>query len=86
MQTRLTDMLGCRYPIIQTAMGWVADAKLVAATTNAGGFGFLAGAVMTAQEVEQGILEIKALTDGPFGVNFHMYMAQAPDIVDLCVK
>ena len=86
MQTRLTHMLGCRYPIIQTAMGWVADAKLVAATTSAGGFGFLAGAVMTAKEVEEGILEIKALTDGAFGVNFHMYMAQAPDIVDLCVK
>ena len=86
MRTRLTEMLGCRYPIIQTAMGWVADAKLVAATTNAGGFGFLAGAVMTADEVERGILEIKALTDGPFGVNFHMYVAQAPAIVDLCIK
>ena len=58
MQTRLTHMLGCRYPIIQTAMGWVADAKLVAATTSAGGFGFLAGAVMTAKEAEEGILEI----------------------------
>ena len=62
MNTRLTELLGCRYPIIQTAMGWVADAKLVAATGEAGGFGFLAGAVMTPAEIEQGILEIKALT------------------------
>ncbi|HET8707091.1 MAG TPA: nitronate monooxygenase, partial [Pseudomonadales bacterium] len=38
-KTRLTDLLGCEYPIIQTAMGWVADPNLVAATCNAGGFG-----------------------------------------------
>ena len=35
LNTRLTELLGCRYPIIQTAMGWVADPKLVAATGNA---------------------------------------------------
>ena len=86
MNTRLTELLGCRYPIIQTAMGWVADAKLVAATGEAGGFGFLAGAVMTPAEIEQGIREIKALTDAPFGVNFHMYVPHAEQIVDLCIE
>ena len=86
MNTRLTELLGCRYPIIQTAMGWVADAKLVAATGEAGGFGFLAGAVMTPAEIEQGIREIKALTNAPFGVNFHMYVPHAEQIVDLCIE
>lgn len=85
MNTPLTELLGCRYPIIQTAMGWVADATLVAATGQAGGFGFLAGAVMTPEEIEQGILDIKARTDAPFGVNFHMYVPHAEDIVDLCI-
>ena len=66
-------------------MGWVADANLGAATSNAGGFGFLAGAVMTLEEIEQGIAAIKAKTDAPFGVNFHMYVPFAEDIVDLCV-
>src|SRR3546814_8107155 len=47
LNTPLTELLGCRYPVVQTAMGWVADARLVAATTNAGGFGFLAAAPMT---------------------------------------
>ena len=47
IRTPLTQMLGCRHPVVQTAMGWVADAKLVAATTNAGGFGFLAAATMS---------------------------------------
>ena len=86
MQTPLTELLGCRYPIIQTAMGWVADPSLVAATGNAGGFGFLAGAVMTLEEIEEGILAIRSKTDAPFGVNFHMYVPFAEDIVDLCIE
>lgn len=84
--TRLCQLLGCEYPIIQTAMGWVANPELVASTSNAGGFGFLAGAVMTPAEVEQGILEIKAKTDKPFGVNFHMYAPGAKEIIDICIK
>ncbi|MCP5018614.1 MAG: nitronate monooxygenase [Ketobacter sp.] len=86
LNTKLCQLLGCEYPIIQTAMGWVADPTLVAATCNAGGFGFLAGAVMTPAEVEQGILAIKQKTDRPFGVNFHMYSPGAAQIIDLCIE
>lgn len=86
MQTSLTQLLGCEYPVIQTAMGWVADAKLVAATSEAGGFGFLAGAVMTPKEVEAGIEAIKQRTAKPFGVNFHMYSPGAAEIIDICIK
>ncbi|RLT93117.1 NAD(P)H-dependent flavin oxidoreductase [Ketobacter sp.] len=85
LNTRLCQLLGCDYPVIQTAMGWVADPTLVAATCNAGGFGFLAGAVMTPAEVEQGILAIKQKTQRPFGVNFHMYAPGAADIIKLCI-
>lgn len=85
LQTPLCALLGCRYPVIQTAMGWVADANLVAATANAGGFGFLAGAVMTPQQVAEGIAQIKAKTDRPFGVNFHMFTPGAMAIVDICI-
>ena len=52
LQTALTDALGCRYPIVQTAMGWVADANLVIASTRAGAFGFLAGALVAVDRVE----------------------------------
>ena len=52
LQTALTDALGCRYPIVQTAMGWVADANLVIASTRAGAFGFLAGATIAAYQLE----------------------------------
>jgi NAD(P)H-dependent flavin oxidoreductase YrpB (nitropropane dioxygenase family) len=59
LQTRLTDMLGCRYPIVQTAMGWVADPKLVAGSCNAGAFGFLAGATIPPAEIERDILRAR---------------------------
>ncbi|WP_179405112.1 NAD(P)H-dependent flavin oxidoreductase [Burkholderia guangdongensis] len=86
LATPLTDLLGCRYPIVQTAMGWVADAKLVAATCNAGGFGFLAGATLDPEHVETEILRVKLLTDRPFGINFHMFQPNAAQIVELAIE
>ncbi len=86
LQTRLTEKLGCRYPIVQTAMGWVADPTLVAGSCNAGGFGFLAGATIPADEIEGDIRRVKELTDRPFGVNFHMYQPNAARIVDLVIE
>lgn len=86
LQTRLTELLGCQYPIVQTAMGWVADPRLVAGSCNAGGFGFLAGATIPADEMERDILRVKELTDKPFGVNFHMYQPNAAEIVDMVIR
>lgn len=86
LHTPLCDLLGCRYPIVQTAMGYVADAKLVAATANAGGFGFLAGVTIPPDQVEAEILKVKALTDQPFGINFHMFQPNAEQVVELAIK
>ena len=86
LDTRLTELLGCRYPIVQTAMGWVADPTLVAGSCNAGGFGFLAGATIPPDEMERDILRVKEKTDRPFGVNFHMYQPNAKDIVDMVIR
>jgi NAD(P)H-dependent flavin oxidoreductase YrpB (nitropropane dioxygenase family) len=85
-RTPLCDLLGCRYPVIQTAMGWVAGSSLVAATTNAGGFGFLAGATIAADQIEAEILRVKELTgDKPFGLNFHMFQPNAQQLLDLAI-
>ncbi|MDG3816272.1 nitronate monooxygenase [Pseudomonas aeruginosa] len=86
LSTRLTVLLGCRYPIVQTAMGWVANPRLVAATCNAGGFGFLAGATIEPARMEAAILETRRLTAQPFGVNFHMYQPNAEQIVELVLR
>ena len=67
LDTRLTERLGCKYPIVQTAMGWVAHPELVAGSCNAGAFGFLAGATIPPEEMERDILRVKELTDRPFG-------------------
>ena len=86
LKTPLTELLGCKYPIVQTAMGWVADPVLVAGTGNAGGFGFLAGATIPPEKMEMDIIRVKDLTDANFGVNFHMYQPNAAEIVDLVIK
>ena len=83
LATSLTRLLGCRWPIVQTAMGWVAKPPLVVATTKAGAFGFLAGAVMTPAELKAAIEEVKAATALPFGVNFHMFQPGAAEIVEI---
>ncbi len=86
LETPLTRLLGCRYPIVQTAMGWVADPGLVAASSGAGAFGFLAGATIPPAEMERDLLRVKELTDAPFGVNFHMYQPNAGAIVDMVIR
>ncbi len=85
LNTPLMDMLGCRYPIVQTAMGWVARPELVAASCNAGAFGFLAAASLSADEVGPSIDRVRELTDRPFGVNFHMFQPGAAQIVDTII-
>ena len=72
LRTRVTELLGCDYPILQTGMGWVATPALVAAACNAGAFGFLAAATIPPDQVAAAIREVKARTNRPFGVNFLM--------------
>ncbi|MFU0840877.1 MAG: hypothetical protein ACFWUJ_20740 [Pseudomonas fragi] len=87
LQTALTDALGCRYPIVQTAMGWVADANLVIASTRAGAFGFLAGATIAADQLEAQIQRVIEATGGSnFGLNFHMFQDNAAQCVDLAIE
>ncbi|TZG29370.1 NAD(P)H-dependent flavin oxidoreductase [Sphingomonas montanisoli] len=83
LDTPVTRALGCRVPVIQTAMGWVATGPLVIGSSEAGAFGFLAAAVMTPAEVRAGIAAVKAGTNKPFGVNFHMFQPGAAEIVEI---
>jgi len=85
LNTPLTQALGCDAPVIQTAMGWVATSDLVTASIKAGAFGFLAAAVMDADETEAEIKAIKAQTDKPFGVNIHAFQPGIERIIDMCI-
>jgi NAD(P)H-dependent flavin oxidoreductase YrpB (nitropropane dioxygenase family) len=67
-------------------MGWVAGARLVSATANAGGLGILASATMTLDELASAIRKVKAATDRPFGVNIRADASDADDRVELMIR
>src|SRR6478752_5543817 len=86
LRTPFTDLVGVPHPVVQTGMGWVAGPRLVVGTANAGGLGILASATMSYDELEHAILEVKARTDQPFGVNLRADAGDAPRRVDLLIK
>lgn len=86
LHTRLTDLVGIEHPVVQTGMGWVAGARLVSATANAGGLGILASATMTLDELASAIRKVKAATDRPFGVNIRADASDADDRVELMIR
>ena len=86
LRTRLCELVGVRYPIVQTGMGWVAGPRLVAATANAGALGILASATMTLEEFRAAVGEVKARTDAPFGVNLRSDAPDSPARIALLVE
>jgi len=77
LHTAFCDLVGVRYPIIQTGMGWVSGSRLTAATARAGGLGIIAAVPMTFDQMVAAIDEVREATDAPFGVNLR---ADAGDI------
>jgi NAD(P)H-dependent flavin oxidoreductase YrpB (nitropropane dioxygenase family) len=70
MKTRVTELLGIQYPIIQGGMQWVGRAELVAAVSNAGGLGVLTALTQpTPEALKEEIARCRTMTDKPFGVN-----------------
>ncbi|PJI46048.1 MAG: nitronate monooxygenase [Pseudomonas sp.] len=70
MKTRITELLGIRYPIIQGGMMWVGRAEMAAAVSNAGGLGILTALTQpTPEALGEEIERCRTLTDKPFGVN-----------------
>ncbi|WP_246607213.1 NAD(P)H-dependent flavin oxidoreductase [Paractinoplanes toevensis] len=67
-------------------MGYVAGARLVAATSAAGGFGIVASATMTLDQLRDTVREIRARTDAPFGVNIRADAPDAPARIDLLIS
>jgi NAD(P)H-dependent flavin oxidoreductase YrpB (nitropropane dioxygenase family) len=84
--TRLTELFGIRYPIVQTGMGWVATPQLAAATSAAGGLGILAAATMSLDELRRSVKEVRERTDAPYGVNLRADQPDVVERVDLLVR
>jgi len=78
-KTRVTEILGIKYPIIGGTMMWISDADFVAAISNAGGLGILASAIYTKKEdFAAAIDRINELTDKPFAVNLNLFPSLRP--------
>jgi NAD(P)H-dependent flavin oxidoreductase YrpB (nitropropane dioxygenase family) len=86
LTTPFTELVGVRHPVVQTGMGWVSGPRLVSGTANAGGLGILASATMSFEELERAILEVKARTDQPFGVNLRADAGDAAARCDLLIQ
>ncbi|MEZ5651775.1 MAG: nitronate monooxygenase family protein [Burkholderiaceae bacterium] len=70
MRTRVTDLLGTRYPIVQGGMQWVGTAELASAVSNAGALGILTGLTQPSPEaLAAEVRRCREMTDQPFGVN-----------------
>ena len=85
MKTRITELLGCEYPIIQGGMAWVAEHTLASAVSNAGGIGLIAGGNAPIDYLRDQIRKCKEKTDKPFGVNIMLMSPNAEDLAQLCI-
>lgn len=86
METALTKLLGIKVPVIQGGMAWVAEHKLAAAVSNAGGLGIIAAANAPYEYVRDEIRKAKELTDKPFGVNIMLLSPYAEQIAQLVAE
>lgn len=86
MKTRVTELLGIEYPIIQGGMAWVAEHHLAAAVSNAGGLGIIGAASAPPEIVREEIRKCKALTDKPFGVNVMLLNPNAAEVAQIVVE
>lgn len=86
LMARGTDFLGSETAIICGAMSWVSERHLVAAVSNAGGFGLIACGAMTPDLLDAEIAATKALTQKPFGVNLITMHPQLSDLIGVCAK
>ena len=83
MGTRLTELLGIQYPILQGAMAWISDAGLAAAVSNAGGAGIISTGGRTTEYTQAEIRRCRTLTQKPFGVNVMLMAPNKDEIVDV---
>ncbi len=86
MKTRVTEILGTEYPVIQGGMAWVAEYRLAAAVSEAGGFGIIGAGGAPAQFVRDQIRKCRELTKKPFGVNIMLMNPEADEIARVAAE
>ncbi|MEG0324473.1 MAG: nitronate monooxygenase, partial [Raoultibacter sp.] len=83
MQTRVTELLGIEYPLVQGAMAWIANASLAGAVSEAGGLGIIASGAAPLSWIEEQVGIARRMTNKPIGVNVMLMNPQAAEIARL---
>jgi enoyl-[acyl-carrier protein] reductase II len=86
MKSRITELLGIKYPVIQGAMAWLATAELAAAVSNGGGLGIIAAGNAPGAWVREQITKARTLTTKPFGVNVMMLSPYADEVIQIIIE
>jgi enoyl-[acyl-carrier protein] reductase II len=86
VKTRITELLGIRYPILQGAMAWISESGLTSAVSNAGGAGIIAAASREPDWLVEEIRKTKQLTDKPFGVNVPLLNTNKDELIEAVIR
>lgn len=86
MRTRITELLGIKYPIILPGMSFISVPELVAAVSNAGGLGILATAPLGAKDVRKAIQKIRKMTTEPFGANIPLLLPNSKENLKVMIQ
>jgi enoyl-[acyl-carrier protein] reductase II len=78
LRTRVSELLGVRYPIVQAPMGYIARAQLASAVSNAGGLGIIETSSGRLDQIAEEFRMMRELTDQPFGVNIAQMLVRDP--------
>ncbi len=81
LRTKICEILGINYPILQGGMAWVSDEYLVSAVSEAGCLGIIASGTAPGDWVEKRIIETEKRTSKPFGVNIMLLSPFVEDVV-----
>ncbi|MCD8306714.1 MAG: enoyl-[acyl-carrier-protein] reductase FabK [Clostridia bacterium] len=86
MKSRITEILGIKYPVFQGGMAWVADASLASAVSEAGGLGIIAGMNSNGEQLRAEIKKLREKTDKPFGVNIMLMSPFVEEVARVVVE
>ncbi len=86
IKTRVSQMLGIDYPIVQAPMGWIARSQLASAVSNTGALGIIETSSGDLDAIKQEIRTMRTLTDKPFGVNIAQLFVRDESIADFVVE
>ena len=85
-KTRITELFGIEYPVIQGGMVWISGWRLAAAVSNAGGLGLLGAGSMHPETLLEHIQKMKAATTKPWGVNIPLMYPEIDRLIEMIIS